>query len=77
MSTGAILGCVCLALCLIGVAYLMATAPPMPPDDLPEPPAPVYQPQLTHALNAVDGIDVFGVLEYLFFCSFKIGRAHV
>ena len=55
MSTGAILGFVCLALCLIGVAYLMATAPPMPPDDLPEPPAPVYQPQLTHALNAVDG----------------------
>ena len=55
MATGAILGIVCLVACFIGVAYLMVTAPPMPPDDLPEPPAPVYQPQLTHALNAVDG----------------------
>jgi len=55
MATGAILGIVCLVACFIGVAYLMAIVSPMPPDDLPEPPAPVYQAQLTHALNAVDG----------------------
>ena len=55
MSTGAILGCVCLALCLIGVAYLMATAPPMPPDDLPEPQKPVYADDLESEIQLIDG----------------------